>query len=54
VDMLPRSAAGGPEATTTASSRDLERWLNLPSGTFALPPVRKTAPKTEKDDDDAK
>lgn len=52
LDMLPRSTAAGPAAPSGVTSRDLDRWLNLPPGTLAFPTVRKTGPTTEKDDDD--
>jgi hypothetical protein len=52
IDMLPRSQSTGPDVSSDMTARDLDRWLNLPPGTFAAPPVRKTGPKPEKDDDD--
>ncbi|HVK11605.1 MAG TPA: hypothetical protein VM597_22730 [Gemmataceae bacterium] len=52
VDMLPRSNATGPAVPSDVVAGDLGRWLNLPPGTFAAPPVRKTPPKGDKDDDE--
>ena len=47
VDMLPRSTAPSPAVPSDVVAGDLDRWLNLPPGTFAAPPVRKTTPKAE-------
>jgi hypothetical protein len=54
VDMLPRSNATRPAVPSDVIAGDLSRWLNLPPGTFAAPPVRKTGPKSEKDDENDK
>lgn len=54
-DAIPRSGGGngginnGPDVT----AREVGRWLELPTGTFALPPVPpKPAPKNEDDGED--
>jgi hypothetical protein len=53
VDMLsePKSA-GGPGPSPDVVARELNRWLNLPPGTFTAPALQPKKPEPKDDEND--